>query len=135
MIYNVRWILEGDSEECRSADHASAGDAMAFAYTVLDRMMVRDIRVMDMRATDHDYARNRAALPPSMTAGNALAALLVIRLQVLAVLASERSSHRPVIVSELLESLQSTSVRAASDQVEALLGLVVVVLSGLMNRG
>jgi len=48
MIYNVRWVPEGDGEEYRSRDQASADDAMAFACTVLDQMTVRDIRVMDM---------------------------------------------------------------------------------------
>jgi hypothetical protein len=48
MIYNVRWILSGDSEEYRSRDYASANDAVAFACTILDQMTVQAIRVMDM---------------------------------------------------------------------------------------
>jgi len=48
MIYNVRWVLAGDSEEYRSRNYASANDAMTFACTILDQMTVRDIRVMDM---------------------------------------------------------------------------------------
>jgi hypothetical protein len=48
MIYNVRWIPAGDSEEYRSLNHPSANDALNFACAILDQMTVREIRITDI---------------------------------------------------------------------------------------